>query len=673
MNGIASLPTKRFQKGGLSDTAIGGLFSPVAQVGPLSVTPANVIGLVAPPAIAAPLAVLSAYNTLTAKQDPAPVRDAKTAAEVEAQQDQMDADIGAVQDAEDAAAGLAAMNQQQAQEQAEEDAAPSPAAVSAAVTAAQDAVDSVDAAEGAAAAAAAAAAGGGGGGGDAPGAPGTTGNETGAQDQGGSSNTGSDAGSDGASPSYQYGGRVMNYEQGGITSLANQVQSQGRGQDKMLVHMTPREVQGLQYLAMRHGGSLSVNPRTGLVEAGFLSSILPMVAGAALTIGSGGVINPYMSAAIVGGVSGLASGSLSKGLMAGLGAFGGAGLGAGLAGAGTATAPLVTGTEAGLSSAADMAASNLSPELLNSPVTTGTSGIDPGLLEGRGLTPSSSYFKMAQSNIDPGLLEGMTAQQVATAPVLSATPAIAPSPTVGFERAGEGLKNVAGFGTPEQVDIARSRFMTDVGGITGLASKAGAAAAPILAGGFGDDDGLKKPEQFIRPFRYETGRQNVPYRTGERGESTAEQAYFDSRLTPVGVYKAGTEPAYGTYAMGGSIEEGVKNGDIRAFDDEYGQDEYYGGGLTALAAGGSPNKPRFLMGKGDGMSDSIPATINDTQPARLADGEFVIPADVVSHLGNGSSKAGAAKLHSMMNRIRKARTGKKRQAPEVRAERYMPA
>ncbi len=677
MNGIASLPAKRFQKGGLSDTSIGGLFAPT-QVGPFSVTPASMIGLVAPPPISAPLAALSAYNAFMAKQDPAPIMEAKTAAEVEAAQAAKDATIAAVQDAEDQALGqLAAMTQQQAQEQAEQDAAPSPAAVSAAVTAAQDAVDSVDAAEGAAAATAAAAAGGGGGGGGVSGDVGGGSTATGGSD---TSTTGSGASDTGAATGgWRMGGRVMNYEQGGITSLANQVQSQGRGQDKMLVHMTPREVQGLQYLAMRHGGSLSVNPRTGLVEAGFLSSILPMVAGAALTIGSGGVINPYMSAAIVGGVSGLASGSLSKGLMAGLGAFGGAGLGAGLAGAGTATAPIVTGTEAGLTSAGDMAASNLSPELLNSPITTGTSGIDPGLLEGRGLTPSSPYFKMAQSNIDPGLLEGMggtpgmTAQQVATAPVLNTTPAIAPSPTVGFERAGEGLKNVAGFGTPEQVDIARSRFMTDVGGITGLASKAGAAAAPILAGGFGDDDGLKKPEQFIRPFRYETGRQNVPYRTGERGESTAEQTYFDSRLTPVGVYKAGTEPAYGTYAMGGSIEEGVKNGDIRAFDDEYGQDEYYGGGLTALAAGGSPTKPRFLMGKGDGMSDSIPATINDTQPARLADGEFVIPADVVSHLGNGSSKAGAAKLHSMMNRIRKARTGKKRQAPEVRAERYMPA
>jgi hypothetical protein len=57
----------------------------------------------------------------------------------------------------------------------------------------------------------------------------------------------------------------------------------------------------------------------------------------------------------------------------------------------------------------------------------------------------------------------------------------------------------------------------------------------------------------------------------------------------------------------------------------------------------------------------------------LADGEFVIPADVVSHLGNGSTKAGAKKLYAMMDRIRQARTGKTRQAPEVKADKYMPA
>jgi hypothetical protein len=105
------------------------------------------------------------------------------------------------------------------------------------------------------------------------------------------------------------------------------------------------------------------------------------------------------------------------------------------------------------------------------------------------------------------------------------------------------------------------------------------------------------------------------------------------------------------------------------------------GGLTALAEGGMPmlKRGQFLddatdrSGRSDGMSDSMPATINGTQPARLTDGEFVIPADVVSHLGNGSSKAGAKKLHVMMDRIRKARTGKKKQAPEVKAERFMPA
>ena len=79
----------------------------------------------------------------------------------------------------------------------------------------------------------------------------------------------------------------------------------------------------------------------------------------------------------------------------------------------------------------------------------------------------------------------------------------------------------------------------------------------------------------------------------------------------------------------------------------------------------------FLQGRGDGMSDSIQATINDKQPARLADGEFVVPADVVAHLGNGSSKAGAQRLYEMMARVRKARTGTAKQAPEIKAEKFV--
>ena len=91
-------------------------------------------------------------------------------------------------------------------------------------------------------------------------------------------------------------------------------------------------------------------------------------------------------------------------------------------------------------------------------------------------------------------------------------------------------------------------------------------------------------------------------------------------------------------------------------------------GLRLLAEGG------YLDGGnvGDGMSDDIPATINGNQPAALADGEFVVPADVVSHLGNGSSNAGSRRLYEMMNEVRKARTGREKQGKEINAERYMP-
>lgn len=115
-----------------------------------------------------------------------------------------------------------------------------------------------------------------------------------------------------------------------LHTLANHLQTAGRGDDKMLVHMTPGEVHGLQSLAMAHGGSLTINPETGLPEAGFLSGILPMVAGAALTAFSGGAINPMTAGLITGAAGAAATGSLGKGLMMGLGAYGGAGLGAGL-------------------------------------------------------------------------------------------------------------------------------------------------------------------------------------------------------------------------------------------------------------------------------------------------------------------------------------------------------
>ena len=119
---------------------------------------------------------------------------------------------------------------------------------------------------------------------------------------------------------------------------------------------------------------------------------------------------------------------------------------------------------------------------------------------------------------------------------------------------------------------------------------------------------------------------------------------------------AGASAATATAAQGGVMQSNMAKGGMAA--------------LPEYAAGG-----RLLHGDGDGMSDSIPAVIRgkNTQRAALADGEFVIPADVVSHLGNGSTNAGAKKLYHMMDKIRHARTGNAKQGKQINPERFMPA
>lgn len=95
---------------------------------------------------------------------------------------------------------------------------------------------------------------------------------------------------------------------------------------------------------------------------------------------------------------------------------------------------------------------------------------------------------------------------------------------------------------------------------------------------------------------------------------------------------------------------------------------------TGFAQGGSTEatKGRYLSGNTDGMADEIPTSIDGEQDAALSHGEFVIPADVVSHLGNGNSEAGADKLHQMMDRIRKARTGNSEQGKQINPDKFMP-
>jgi hypothetical protein len=487
-------------------------------------------------------------------------------------------------------------------------------------------------------------------------------------------------GTDGASPSNKQGGLIKNYQQGGITSLANQVQEKGRGQDTMLVHMTPKEVGGLQALAMAHGGSLTINPQTGLPEANFLKSILPMVAGAALA--ATGVGAP-MAALLVGGGSYLMNPKqgLMGGIMAGLGAYGGYGLGSalGMAGGAASTAgQAITPAVAQTAAVTPQAAVSATPQV---------GGI--GTIGGGGFGAISPTSALAPSVTSP-----------IVNPNLVST--VASPPTLG--QMGQGVQNLfTKPGTFDQVvgtAATKTAPATGLGGGLGAIKTVGMAAAPIIAGMGEESSGLPVQDQFIRPFKYRARPaseedENFRYRTGARGESTGEQRYFGSTYTPVGVFKAGTEPAYGTYAMGGDIEEGVKNGSIRSFDDEYGQDEYAGGGLTAFKAGGLQDggfvvpadvvahlgngstdaglrllaktlKAKPIKGAGDGMSDSIPTTIGGKQPARVADGEAYISPEV-------TKKVGSERLYKMMERIRKAKTGKERQAPEINTREYVPA
>jgi hypothetical protein len=488
--------------------------------------------------------------------------------------------------------GLAAANAQQA---AQNEANTQQAAVTNTATAIADAVigadptvsvsdPAVDAAENATAAAAdsggapAADSGGGGdGGGDGGG--------------GGSTAPGGQADTGAAEGGWRRGGQIMNYEKGGLAAAAQSVQDKGRGDDKILVHMTPNEVRGLQAIAMQHGGSLTINPETGLVEANFLKSILPMVAGAALA--ATGVGAP-LAALMVGGGTALFTGSLEKGLMAGLGAFGGAGIGSALSAAG-ATAPAVTGTTGGLAAQGAAGA--------QAAAASGGASAVPGAIQ----TGGAKFLQAAGTQMPvSGALAGPAslAPGASTAAIQGAAAGAPQGFMANVSQMGKGLSNVV-QGAPG----TREAFMQSVGGPMGLATKVAPAVVGSMFSAEEPDTGGKKPQEYVRPysFDFKPSAETDPdfkYRTGAPGESTAEQRYFTPEFKGLGVYKAGTEPGpsfYGTptaeqlalYSKPKDSSTGLK-----------------AGGLAGLGRGG------------------------------LRDGAFIVPADVVAHLGNGSNDAG---------------------------------
>jgi len=382
--------------------------------------------------------------------------------------------------------------------------------------------------------------------------------------------------------------------------------SQGRYGDSMLVHMSPQEVGGLQALARSQGGSLTTNPDTGLPEAFKLKQLLPLIAGAAL--GPAGLGMSAMGAGFtVGGVEALRTGNLGRGIMAGLGAFGGAGLGSALTSAGAA-APSAIAQNLGVEGAASGAGSQAA-QLAAQNAGFGEAGLE-------------AIRSAAGTATGANMAAPLTNSQLALQGVKNI------GSIQGLSNVGVGLNQA--FPTMTQKVLAATP--TAMGIMEETQPKYDFAQAPV------------EKSNYAGP--YLPSRRDVRF-PGQR-DTTSEFEFF---------YPSNPVPGYTTYAAsGGMMDTG-----------EDSKDEMAAGGLTAFKRGA------FLQGNGDGMSDSIPAVIGEKQPARLADGEFVIPADVVSHLGNGSSKAGAQRLHAMMDRVRQERTGKKRQAPEIRSERYMPA
>ena len=157
---------------------------------------------------------------------------------------------------------------------------------------------------------------------------------------------------------------------------------------------------------------------------------------------------------------------------------------------------------------------------------------------------------------------------------------------------------------------------------------------------------------------------SIGQNTGYPQADITKGAYATPWQTPIsrnmleGAADTGVDPISGQmrFADGGGITGLMK---------------YAKGGMSDL--GSYSDGGRMLRGPGDGMSDSIPASIDGKQPARLADGEFVVPSDVVSHLGNGSTDAGARQLYKMMDKVRTARTGRKSQGKQINPKKYMPA
>jgi len=428
-----------------------------------------------------------------------------------------------------------------------------------------------------------------------------------------------------------------------MNPMAQELQGQGRGEDSMLVHMTPGEVNSLQGLAMAHGGSLTINPETGLPEAGFLKKLLPTLLGAGLMLIPG--VNALAAAGMVAGGSVLKTGSLKKGLMAGLQAYGGASLAGGL-GAGNVFGNAAK--QAGTGAATGFGKFATSPELLAQSAAEGGGavGLAGQTAAKTGLAGIAQGFgTAAKAGLPagtPGIISKAAPMIAASGLMKGVTGAVAPS-------GGGGVAGPAG-----QVDNSyqgpyyaqdRQRILDPEGPTSSKQRRHFAVSMPEIYNTMG---------QVVQPGS-NTARGTQIMQPVLNPNAKKGQNMYDFQPT---TYMGGVDPDEEDtgYAVGGPVN--MRNGsfvvDARTVS-ELGNGSSNAGMEFLSRMGGRP-----IQGPGDGVSDSIRASIGGKQDARIARDEVLFPPEAVKRLGNGSSKKGTAKLYSLMNKAHKARKKAKR-------------
>jgi hypothetical protein len=449
-----------------------------------------------------------------------------------------------------------------------------------------------------------------------------------------------------------------------LHSTAQGLATLGRHGDSVLVHMQPQEVAGLQALAKSQGTSLTVNPNTGMPEAfnlgNFFTSLLPTLAGfmvggpagAAMGLeGTAATLAPIAAGVATGAAVAGAKGEdvLSGALMGGLGGYGGGNLGSAFGKMGAAN----TASTAGIPSTAG----GYTTPAMEEAFKTGVAGpiLPNAQAANTSLLQSGTY--------NPALSQSIPGATVSNLAPMSYSQSLGQ-----MGRGAMDILKTGGYDKFVSPEIGGSAMQ--LGSSLGLPVLAGLQPKPYDSAA---DEARRKAEE--DKYRSKTtGGLNLSPSSGLNLTGFAMGGQVD--LNPSvggGISDLYNRPEGATtqsissdgYGMG-RLDRLSQEGSLAKAADMF----YAMGGPIAFAKGGHQG---YLNGAGDGMSDSIPATIEGKQPARLADGEFVVPADVVSHLGNGSSKAGSKKLYAMLDKVRHARTGNKKQGKQINPSKYMPA